>query len=346
MGLKDEAILESVERIVTAQRAWMNDHNRPFYTVCLTPRDGIRAGTALANAFVCMIDPDTNANRLNVLLAHEMFHDWLLFRARVVASDLDDDVPASKWAYQWVDEGFTEYFARTILVETGLLRMEQAVALTNEDFEDYWLNEHRHFPYADLRRAAEQGRFMNTHQRIGYYRGALIALDWDTRIQQRTNGDKSLSDAMRDIIKAAIDRGGHLPETEFHAMMAQYGVDSNEAYQRYIIRGETPPANADAFGADYVLDATIMHDFAPGFDVNASEDSGRVVGVDPTGHAHGAGLRNGMELIDVRNSRRYDPDDPMQVIVRIDGVESTIKFYPNGAPMRVPVFRRADREAR
>lgn len=339
-ALPDEQIHAYVQRIVCAQRQWMDDFSQPFYTVSVTPRSGIRAGTAVANAFVCLLDPEVSAMRLNILLSHEMFHNWLLVGGRVVA-DFDDDVPASKWAYQWMDEGFTEYFARKILYEADLLARDELVQLTNEDFEDYWRNEQRHITYAELRRAAEENRFWSTHQRIGYYRGALIALDWDTRIQQRTGGTVSLSDAIREVIRTAIDRGGHLPEDEFHAIMRRYGIDSTAAQQRYIVEGRAPPATPDAYAPDYVLGERTLHDFAPGFDITASRREGRIAGVDPEGHAHAAGLRNEMELVRMRNTRFYDPDRPLQVTVRIAGEERTIEFHPKGAPMRIPEYRPA-----
>lgn len=335
----DKSIYDNVERIVCAQREWMNDFSQPFYTVSITPRDGIRAGTAVSNAFVCLVDREVSAHRLNILLSHEMFHNWLLVGARVVAEDFDEGVSASKWAYQWVDEGFTEYFARKILHEIGLLTRDELVQLANEDFEDYWRNKHRHITYAELRRAAEENRFWNTHQRIGYYRGTMIALDWDTRIRKQTGGEKGLSDAIREVIRAGIERGGHLPEKEFHSIMGHYGIDSAAAMHRYIIEGRTPPANADAYLPDYQLDETILYDFAPGFDITGSRADGTITGVDPNGHAHAAGLRDGMKLVGVRNTRYYNPDRPLQVTVLVDGEERTIEFLPKGNPMRVPVFR-------
>jgi len=340
--LTDETVFDNTERIVCAERRWMHDHEQPFYTVSISPREGIRAGTAVPNAFVALVDPKITERRLNILLAHEMFHDWLLGRARVVGADFDDDVWASKWGYQWVDEGFTEYFARKILHEVGLLTREELVDLTNDDIEDYWKNEHRHIRYADLRRAAEEQRFMSAHQRIGYFRGTLIALDWDTKIQERTDGRKSLSDAIREIIEAALARGGQLPEDEFHRIMSRYGIDSARAFERVILEGEPPPVNPRAYAPDYVIGETTIHDFAPGFDVIGSWREKTVIGVVPGGHAHEAGLRNGMELVDLDNSRQYDPDEPMRVTVRVNGAEQTIEFFPKGAPLRAPVFRRVE----
>lgn len=336
--LADSTMFADAERIVCAERAWMNDSGPPFFTISITPRAGIRAGTAVENAFVCLLDSAVTRNRLNILLAHEMFHYWLLTRARVISADFVEDTPASKWAYQWVDEGFTEYFARKILHEAGLLTRAELVELANEDFEDYWRNEHRSIPYVELRRAAKEGRFMSTHQRIGYFRGALIALDWNTKIQQASEGQRSLSDAMRDVISAAIVRGGHLPERDFQEIMARYGIDAAAAFERHIIRGEPPPRNPLAYAPDFTLQKKIIYDFAPGFDIASSRRLGRLTGVDPNGHAHRSGLREGMELVSTRNSRVHDPGEPMEVTVRVEGTERVVSFFPKGPPVRVPVY--------
>lgn len=339
--LPDRTIFENTERIVCAERRWMNDHEQPFYTVSVTPREGIRAGTAISNAFIALVDPEITERRLNTLLAHEMFHYWLPGRGRVVGADFDEEVWASKWGYQWIDEGFPEYFARTILHETGLLTRDDLVELTNEDIADYWQNEHREIPYLELRRAAEENRFMSTHQRIGYYRGTLLALDWDTRIRAAPAGRESLSDAIREIVATAETRGGHLPEGELHRIMARFGIDSADAFARVIVRGEAPPVNPGAYLPDYVLGERILYDFAPGFDVAASRREKIVRGVVPGGHAHEAGLRDGMELVRMENSLYYDPKAPLKVTVRMNGSERTIEFFPKGDPMRVPVYEPA-----
>lgn len=337
--LPDSVIFADAERIVCAERAWMRDSGPPFFTIAITPRAGIRAGTAVENAFVCLLDPAVTRNRLNILLAHEMFHYWLLTRARVTGQDYADDVPASKWGYQWFDEGFTEYSARKILHEAELLSRTELVQLANEDFEDYWRNENRSIPYAELRKAAEEGRFMSTHQRIGYFRGALIALDWDTKIRLATAGQQSLSDAVREVINAAIARGGHLPESDFRDIMARYGIDASTAFERHILRGQPPPANPLAYAPDFTLAEEIIYDFAPGFDITASRRSGTIVGVDRNGHAYRSGLRDGMQLVSLRNNRVYDQGRPMEVIVKHEGVEKTVTYFPKGPPLRVPVYR-------
>jgi predicted metalloprotease with PDZ domain len=338
--VSDDTVFANTERIVCAERRWMDDHEQPFYTVSVTPRDGIRAGTAVSNAFVALVDPEISERRLNILLAHEMFHYWLLGRARVVGADFDDEVWASKWGYQWVDEGFTEYFARKILHEVGLLSREELVGLTNQDIEDYWKNPHRHIPYSQLRRAAEEERFMSTHQRIGYFRGSLIALDWDTKIQEATGGRQSLSNAIREVVETAVKRGGQLPEAEFHRIMSQRGIDSAVMFQRVILEGEPPPVNALAFAPEYTLDERTIHELAPGFDVIESWLDKTVRGVVPGGHADEAGLRNGMELVDLDNSRQYDPEAPMRVTVRLDGAERAFELFPKGPARQIPTFRR------
>jgi predicted metalloprotease with PDZ domain len=257
----------------------------------------------------------------------------------VVAPDFDDSSSASTWGYQWIDEGFTEYFARRILYENGLLTLDELVQLTNEDFKDLGQNQCRNIPYAELRRAAEEERFTNLHQRVGYYRGTLIALDWETRIRQATGERKTLADAIRETINAAAGHAGRLPEADFHDIMRRYNIDSRADFDRYILRGEIVPGNQHAYAPGYVLEDRILYDFAPGFDMEESRRRGTIAGVTAGGHAEQAGLRDGMELVTLANSRRFDPERPMTVTVRTDGRERAIEYFPKGDAMRVPIFR-------
>jgi len=245
-----EALFAAMEKIVDYQRRVFGAEGEgsadDLLVVTLTPRSGVVAGTSIDHAMICYADPGSTLERLCLLLAHEMFHQWLPRRGRVASEQFDDE-------FDWFDEGFTEYFARRLLLDQGLLSADGFRAVFNRDLRELAENPHRSMTNAALGEVRASGRFTNVHYRLSYLRGALIALDWDHRI--RAGGDHTLFDALGRLIQAAAARGGALPQDSFHELMAQYGVDSRADIERWVRRAQPIEPAADALGPGFTLRA-------------------------------------------------------------------------------------------
>jgi predicted metalloprotease with PDZ domain len=78
--------------------------------------------------------------------------------------------------------------------------------------------------------------------------------------------------------------------------------------------------------------------FDPGFNLEASREAKKVVGVHEQGNAYAAGLRDGQELQGFSVSRR-DGIPKAEVVILIDGSPNTIEYEAVGPVRDVRVFR-------
>lgn len=254
----DEVLARSIREVVVHQRDFFADHDHDVLVVTLTPRARISAGTSITNAFICYTNPENELARILRLVAHEMFHQWLPGRGR-----LETDGYAAR--YNWFDEGFTEYFARRLIRDRGILTGEAYVALFNEDMKELDRNEHNALTNEELRVVREEGRFTNRHFRLSYLRGALVALDWNARIVAASGGRRSLDDTMRSFMEAARAAGGTLPVSKLHALLAADGIDAAADIERWIEKAEPIRPASGAFGPGHVFEpAPADSEGAPG----------------------------------------------------------------------------------
>lgn len=168
-------IFAAVRKIVTLQRERFNDFNQPFYNVVVLPKEDNVAGTRIENLFVSFFKADVTREQLYVLLSHEMLHNWL------TANIIKPPKGEISLKYQWFYEGFTDYFSRRILLDAKLLTLEKFAELINRDIINIADNPNKNTTFQDLVKATQTGKFNQAFNKLSYYRGALIALNWDTK---------------------------------------------------------------------------------------------------------------------------------------------------------------------
>ncbi|HMB68289.1 MAG TPA: hypothetical protein VKU85_03220, partial [bacterium] len=160
-------MIDAAERIVRSQWRTFGPPDGEFLHVVLLPRLENVAGVRFRNMFVSFLDPEVDRMSLYVLLAHEMLHNW-------IAGDLitpeDGHEPVR---YAWVYEGFTEYLARRMLLDDGLLTAGEFLDLLNRDITAIADNPHGDATYDDLVAARRDGTFGQAFNKLSYYRGAL-----------------------------------------------------------------------------------------------------------------------------------------------------------------------------
>lgn len=332
-----DGILASLAEILPYQGEAFGPFSGDHYLVCLSPRDGIRAGTAIDDAFVCLADPTTDQARLEVLLAHEFFHNWLPRTAWVGPSKSGTDLDSFR--FDWFQEGFTEYAARRMLLESGHWDLGTFVERFNGDLREQARNPQRAVPLATIAARRERGSFSNFEERTSYFRGPLIALLWERQLLEA--GEVTLLEVLQSFVARARAVGGAVSEAEFFDLFEEFGLDARGAYQRHIVAGEPPQLPADMFGADFRAEPFANTPVDLGFDAIASRRSGKVVEVSPGGPAARAGLRDGMELLEFKGSRRLDQEVVLRV--RDAGEEKVLRYLPVGAEARTRRFVRRAR---
>lgn len=330
-------IASAIERIVRFERRWFSDYDQPFYHVIVAPRRGTTAGYAPQNAFINFVGKDISRDDLNLLLAHEMFHYWLPNKLRI-----EQDAKYSDIRYEWFYEGFTDYFTARILVEAGLITRAGFAELINMAILNIAHNPHRSETYDELMEASKAGRFDGVYKKLSYHRGALIALNWNTGIKRRSKNN-DLSRFIRELYSKAGKTGGKIGELEFQAFAKNYGIDAKAHLDRHIMNGEPIVIDRETRIEGFRLVETEVPKFETGFSMDETRKTKRITGVAEDTAAFRAGLRNGMEFVRAENSNRFSnswsADRPLVVIVRVDGAERRLEYFPRGKVERIALFR-------
>lgn len=331
-AIDSRRIFGQIEKVVKLQREWFNDYSQPFYTISIAQRLDNIAGTSIGNSFVCFIKPDVEEQQLMLLLSHEMFHHWLPGHMHVL-----DPGEQNRWNWEWFDEGFAEYFARVVLLESGAITKERFIELLNRDLYNIADNPARNKSYDQVVADIESGAFSVGHKKLSYYRGALIASNWDVRIKEFTKGKQSLASVIRDLAQIAARTDGNLTQDQFAQTFQKVGVDIKKERETFIVRGETIPPLLTAFDG-YVLKEIAMPHYAIGFDVAASTREKKIVGLIAGSAAEKAGLRDGMTYLRISQPNRFGnawtPASKATVWVREDGKDRAFEYVPvSGAIM-------------
>ena len=329
---------EAIERIVRAQRNAFEDHSAPFFNVVVLPRPQNVAGIKVGQQFTCFVKQDITRHQLTVLLAHEMMHSWIT--GDVFKVGPADERSENFVRNMWFIEGVNEHLGRITLRKAGMLSPNEFANLVNRDLINLADNSHRHETFEEVMQAANTGKFGVAYTKLSYYRGALMALNWETRLRA-AKSDATVLSAVRHVHRRAA-RDQPLSYDEFFAALDKFGLGAHRDFERHILQGlpiEPPP---DALGAAFEFRETEVPSFQPGFAIGRSERAGVATDVITGGAAYRAGLRNGMVVTSIENATRFgyawDPNAPMVVVTKENGSERRIEFFPHGKPRRLKLF--------
>ncbi|MEZ4241865.1 MAG: hypothetical protein R3F59_38090 [Myxococcota bacterium] len=320
-GVDRDALTADVGTLVDAERAaWRSASAGPpwFLVSVLDVRSDapccLVGGTGVTHGFATFVDDATSPamrRRLVHTLAHELFHTW---------NGIGMAPAAPEERMYWFSEGFTEHGSRRIELDAGVVDPDTYAAEVNEVLAAYAAN-----PYRDRGDRLVQHRFWRDPdaEKLPYQRGELVALRWDTLLRAQGH---TLQDVMRDLYA----RGGPVDADGVLAALRARGVDG---------AADLAPGPVDvpddALGPCFA--PGLLPGFDPGFDVDATVAATALVGVDPAGPAHTAGLRDGQRL-DALSVRYGEPDTPVSLHLVGDDPR-TVSYLPQGPPT-VPGFVR------
>lgn len=326
--------------VAKTQRNWFNDYNYPFYYVLVTERADNIAGTRINNMFKCFVKKDVKQEKLCWLLSHEMFHEW-------VGGKIYVSVPAGEPIdkFQWFHEGVNDYLARLLMMEMKWMNRQQFAETINDDIKNIADNSYRNYNFKQMATLADSGKFGQEASKLSYYRGALMALKWDTEL--KINKSRySIKDFIRHLYKSGLKNEKGLEENEFFNAAAKFGIPMKQDYARYILNGEPITLPGNALGNSFLFKETLYALFERGFTMITAQQKKIIDGVTETSPAFAAGLRNGMELVSSANSNRFgnawERDKPYFVTVRENGVEKTFSYMPLGKPVTLKLFQKRE----
>jgi predicted metalloprotease with PDZ domain len=322
----DEDFVELVEKIVAVEREFWRDYDYPYYLITLIPLEGPPnalsiGGTGLTNSFATFVTTNAELNDLRFLLAHELFHNW--------NSPKLGRLPDPEQLSYWISEGFTDYYTYTLLLRAGLFTPGEYAGRYNEMLRAYYLS-----PARDASNERVLAEFWTDPDvgQLPYWRGALLAMKWDTMIRRATGGRHSLDDVMRDLFEEAKeDRSRPLTAEVLDRHVRRYagqGILADVA--RHVTGGEPIPPDPDGLGGGFALREVETAPFDLGLDLEALKSKKEIAGVRPDSAAYAAGLRDGQTV--VRRKPIYVGDATKHVEITVSDAEGerTITYLPAG----------------
>ncbi|MCC6590308.1 MAG: hypothetical protein IT168_26680 [Bryobacterales bacterium] len=211
-GFTDDEFATFVNRIVAAQRAFWKDDDLP-------------KGANLDPSF-------------RYLFFHELFHTWNPNKLTHSGG-----VPP---ALYWFSEGFTDYYAYVLQMLEGFESFPDHMDRMTKIMSRYWTWRTRNLP----NHAAAQDYYSDPEaQKVAYFRGTLVALNWNAAIREASQGKSSLNDFMR-ALKSRVER---THEELTHAVLVseaeRFGIGGAEKQiARWIDHGDTVEVRSDSFG--------------------------------------------------------------------------------------------------
>ena len=325
----DDELLSLVGRVVDAERSFFGDDDFQHFLVTMIPTGSggccSYGGTGLTNAFATFIETDRGIDeRMKHLLAHELFHTW---NGRRIGRMMPEQL------VYWFSEGFTEYYTRLLQLRASLIDLPEYVRSYNQTLRQYALS-----PVRDEPNRAILERFWKDPavERLPYQRGDVLAHRWNERL--RAVGH-SLDDVMLDLFHEARDSGTVVAPEVIDRLYARY--DSSgiaQDIEQHVERGEWIEPSPGALGPCVSLERVKMGPLDFGFDLEATEQTGKVAGVNKSGPAFRAGLRDGMPVRRTRTSS--DPTRECEVHVGPRGGDVKVfRYLPQGEPRVVPQYR-------
>jgi len=206
----DAVFVEFINSLVSAERKFWNDHQFPYFFIALNPfgkGHKNRGGTGLYQSFDVFLPSDAGLDfGLKFLFAHELFHTWN-------TGKLGRRSQPEQLLY-WFTEGFTDYYARLLLLRADLITLDQYVSDFNDKLKNYYTS-----PVRDAsNQMIYEGYWTDEHLgRLPYQRGDIIAHRWNSRIRTKTEGRRSLDDVMR----ALFDRAQKEPLILNHEVLVE-----------------------------------------------------------------------------------------------------------------------------
>ncbi len=325
-GFDIQAFDKLAQKVVAVEREfWRETGAGPFLitAIPLTSQPGRLSygGTGRSDAFATWIDHDADLESLTWLLAHEYFHSW---NARQLGRFPEKEEAR---AY-WMSEGFTDFYARRLMLRAGLWSPQKFAADWNEMLRAYAGSRFR-----TVGNAEAAGKFWSgdyAAEKIPYQRGALLAAMWDRHLRAKGLGDlDTILRAQRDRTRSAA-KGPELIAA-FIAEMERAGLDIRGDIDRYLTRGEPILLPEDAFGTCARVSTEDVPVFERGWDPEAVSKAGNVlVGVDPASNAYAAGLRDGMKIL--RRKAGEPGNSRIDYVLEVQDGDATrvITFRPAG----------------
>jgi predicted metalloprotease with PDZ domain len=304
---------------------WGDDVKGPFLvTLFQLSGTGSSGGTGRTDAFALFGTGDITEASFVRTIAHEHMHSWI--PARIGALP---DGPTEPLEY-WLSEGFTDFYAERTLLRSGIWSLEDFVGDVNDKLLEYDASPVREAPNA---RIAQEFWTNYPIEQLPYERGMLFAYLLDAQLRRASGGKRNLDTVMfraRDAFVAAPP--DHKPDAVANFLAAlKPQIDISADLDRIIEKGALIRLPESLFGACATIRTLRIASFDRGFDADKTAAGGHFTGVDPSGPAYAAGIREGMVRVAYVSGKRGD--SRIDYVYRVgdgQGREWTVAYKPIG----------------
>ncbi|EDP72667.1 hypothetical protein FBALC1_16237 [Flavobacteriales bacterium ALC-1] len=318
---EDSTMVKMLEKTVTAQRNFWQDHTQDYFAVTMIPTIQERGsgfqGSGLTNSFATNA---TNNKHLEVeglvyLFNHELQHNW-------TGSLIKNDDEEKQY---WFSEGFTDYYTLKNIAKGKIYNLDESYYINelNVFIKALFINPVREMPNSEMNYenfwSGKEGV-----QKLPYRRGALLAFYLDNKIKQDTEGEKDLDDVLLDFKNDALESEQKITHPYFIETINKYlKEDFKPFFDKHIEEGKLYDLEVifEDFGFEYLPTSEV---FDLGF--TFSEDRKSVASVDESSEAFKAGIREGdlLKNISYYSSTEYKAE----FTVLRNGEKINISYYP------------------
>jgi predicted metalloprotease with PDZ domain len=341
-GFTDDAFADLATRIITIERDFWPDHTDPWFLIALIPSPGAATersfsfgGTGLTSCFSLYcntgfsLDPGSqHADQVKILLAHEYFHTWN--GGKIPSSD-------EEGTGYWFSEGFTDFYARRLLHQAGMISDEVYLQKLNHMLGEAATSPVRNAPASRIKSEFWTNRDV---QRLPYHRGDQVALAVDERIRQVSEGKRSLDDLMRSLLARSLKGDAYSTDVVLRLIEDQTDPAFAAAIRSVVVDGTDVPLPPAITSPKATLAKGRQQGFDAGFDIDATRTSKILSGVVEGGPAHAAGLRDGQKMKALSISSGNATSPPFaKVTIDEDGKDRAISYDPLTPGREVPVYK-------
>ena len=331
-------------------KIWDTSESKFLVTLLGTPPNSSSAsltGTGRYDSFALASTPGIDLEFLTGFLAHELAHHWV--PGKLGSWGRCEEAQDCPPRISWFSEGFTDFVMTRAMLEQGYWDQKDVIDFTNRYLRSYHMSPARN----GLGHQIDELFWQDfEYERQPYWRGFLMAMNWDRDIKTNTENASSVMDIMRSMYSeasAAIEAGS---EEDYPVLTADYIAEKFSAQadrklfedvERYYYNGETLEIRPDLFPGCAELRPMPVYGYDVGFDPGATLSSGIVAGVVPGHNGAKAGLKNGQSFIDKVSGGGGDTTIPIVLEVKDGEKTLTLSYMPvSGDPVMVPQFEYDD----
>jgi predicted metalloprotease with PDZ domain len=177
--------------------------------------------------------------RQAAFVSHEYFHAMNVKRLRPIELGPFDYENTPATTGLWVGEGLTSYFGELLAARAGLGSPADYLNVQSRHITDLQTKQPGRLRQTLEQASAQMFERIPADQRVDYYiKGPVVGFVLDAHIRRRTNGRKSLDDAMRLAYKRWSGQRGYTGAQFNQTISEAAGVDVNPLLQKLIATTE------------------------------------------------------------------------------------------------------------